>query len=60
LSQAEQGWTWRLWDETGDVVAAGDAPDQLSAQSCLMQAIEEIRIADAAGAAGVLTEASRI
>jgi hypothetical protein len=47
LSQAEQGWIWRLWDETGDVVAAGDAPDQLSARSCLMQAFEEIRVADA-------------
>jgi hypothetical protein len=43
LCQADSGWTWRLWDETGDVVAAGDAPDQLSAQSRLLEAFEAAR-----------------
>ena len=46
LSQAEQGWIWRLWDETGDVVAAGDAPDQVSARSCLLEAFEKIRVGE--------------
>lgn len=43
MSQAEEGWLWRLWDETGDVVAAGDAPDQLSAQRHLLEAFERTR-----------------
>lgn len=32
LSQAEAGWVWRVFDEMGDIVAAGDAPDQRSAE----------------------------
>ena len=43
MSQAEEGWLWRLWDETGDLVAAGDAPDQLSAQRHLQEAFERTR-----------------
>jgi hypothetical protein len=45
MSQCEQGWTWRLWDETGGVVAAGDAPDQPSAQRGLLEAYEKTRTA---------------
>jgi hypothetical protein len=48
LCQADGGWTWRLWDETGDVVAAGDAPDQLSAQSRLLEAFEAARVSGVA------------
>ena len=40
LSQVEQGWTWSLWDEDGCVVAAGDAPDQVSAERRLSEAIQ--------------------
>jgi hypothetical protein len=40
LCQFEQGWIWRLWDETGDVVAAGEAPDQISAHHRLLEAFE--------------------
>jgi hypothetical protein len=43
LSQCEQGWVWRLWNETGDVVAAGDAPDQVSAHDRLLEAFEIAR-----------------
>ncbi|CAN7337963.1 hypothetical protein LJR219_001870 [Phenylobacterium sp. LjRoot219] len=42
MCQAEQGWTWRLWDETGDVVAAGEAPDQSSARTRLREAFEDV------------------
>ena len=48
MSQSEQGWSWRLWDETGDVVAAGDAPDQTSAYRRLLEAYERTREAAAA------------
>jgi hypothetical protein len=51
LCQADDGWTWRLWDETGDVIAAGDAPDQLSAQSRLLEAFERARTGGAASPA---------
>ena len=41
LCQSEQGWIWRLWDESGDVVAAGAAPDQISAHQRLQEAFEK-------------------
>lgn len=42
MCQAEQGWIWRLWDEAGDVVAAGDAPDQSTARTCLLAAFQGV------------------
>lgn len=42
MCQAEQGWTWRLWDEAGDVVAAGEAPDQPSARTRLLKAFRDV------------------
>jgi hypothetical protein len=48
LSQSEHGWSWRLWDVSGDVVAAGEAPDQISAHRRLMEAFEKTQGAAAA------------
>lgn len=41
LCQTADGWSWRLWDEVGAVVAAGEAPDQDSAQRGLKLAFEK-------------------
>jgi hypothetical protein len=38
LSQAEMGWTWRLMDEMGEIIADGCAPDQTSADRCVLEA----------------------
>ena len=50
LSQSEQGWIWRLWNETGDVVAAGEAHEQISANHRLLEAFERTQGAPAADA----------
>ena len=42
LSQAEIGWTWRLLDEMGDVVATGAAPDQRSAERHVQEAYHKV------------------
>lgn len=43
LSQVDDGWAWSLWDEDGGVVAAGAAPDQLSAKRGLAAALAQTR-----------------
>ena len=40
MAQADTGWTWRLWDVDGEVVAAGHAPDQSSAEQRVAEAYE--------------------
>jgi hypothetical protein len=48
LSQADDGWIWRLWDESGEVVAKGDAPDQVAAMRRLAEAYEKTRTSSGA------------
>lgn len=45
LSQGQTGWTWSLWDEDGGVIAAGAAPDQVSAERGVLAALELTRLA---------------
>ena len=35
LSQAEAGWTWRVFDENGDTVASGADSDRQAAQAAV-------------------------
>jgi hypothetical protein len=41
LSQAEQGWTWRVYDEAGEIVRAGQRKTQHSAEVAVKRAINE-------------------
>lgn len=38
LSQAEEGWAWRLYDENGDIVAAGSSVTRADAEQSVSQA----------------------
>lgn len=38
LSQVEIGWIWRLLDEMGEIIAAGAAPDQRTAETRMLEA----------------------
>jgi hypothetical protein len=40
LAQNDSSWSWRLWDEVGEVIAAGEAPDLLSAEDEVRRALE--------------------
>jgi hypothetical protein len=35
LSQAEAGWTWRVYDEDGETVASGADSDRQAAQAAV-------------------------
>lgn len=35
LSQAEAGWTWRIYDEDGETVASGAVADRQAAQAAI-------------------------
>lgn len=43
LCQVEIGWTWRLVDEMGETIADGSAPDQRSAERCLIEAFDRMQ-----------------
>lgn len=52
LSQAEQGWTWRVYDEAGEIVGAGQRKTQHSAEAAVKRTISEAsRSFDAPGEA---------
>jgi hypothetical protein len=39
LSHAGSDWQWRVFNEDGDLIADGSAPDQDAAQKCVMAAM---------------------
>ena len=43
LSQAEQGWAWRVYDEAGEIVDAGLRQTQNAAEAAVRLAISEAR-----------------
>ena len=43
LSQAEQGWAWRVYDEAGEIVDAGLRKTQQAAETAVKLAISDAR-----------------
>lgn len=39
LAQAEQGWTWRVYDEAGEIVGAGLRKTQHAAETAIKRTI---------------------
>jgi hypothetical protein len=42
LSQAEDGWRWRVYDEDGETVAHGAHPSQAAAQEAVERALRGV------------------
>jgi hypothetical protein len=51
LAQDELGWRWRVYDEAGEIIAAGRAKSQDAAELAIRQAIVTILCSGALDAA---------